>query len=62
MICRTHKAAYPNMLYDQSTTSTENMDHKKGVSVFKRLKILESNHLFGYFSVPGGDCLDWNTF
>ena len=57
MICETHKPAYPDILNDKSMTSTENMEHKKGVSLLKCLKtssVLESKHLFGYISVLSG--------
>ena len=39
MICETHKPAYPKHLNDKIATSTENVEHKMGVSLFKRLKI-----------------------
>ena len=38
-------------------TSTENGEHKKGVSLFKRLKVsslFESKRLFSYISVSDG--------
>ena len=61
MICKTYKPAYQNILNDKSMTSAENVEHKKGVSLFKRLKIslvLESKHLFGYILVPDSKILD----
>ena len=57
MICKKHKPAYPWFSNDKSTTSTEHTEHKKGVSLFKRLTIsslLESSWLFGYISVSDG--------
>ena len=49
-----HKPAYPQISNDKSMTSTENVEHKKGVSLFRCLKIislLESNRMFSYISV-----------
>ena len=46
MICETHTPAYPKILNGKGTMSTENVEHNKGVSLFKR-SVLESKHLFG---------------
>ena len=49
MICETHKPAYPKISNDKSMTSAENVEHKKGVGLFKLLKIsslLGSKQLF----------------
>ena len=57
MICETHKPAYPQILNDKSMMSTENGAHKKGMGLFKCLKIsslLESKRLFSYISVSDG--------
>ena len=57
MTCETHKPACPYISNDKSMTSTENAEHKKGVNLFKRLKInslLESKLLFSYILVSYG--------
>ena len=47
MFCETHKPAYPSISNDKSTTSAENAEHKKGVSLFKRLPVLKNKFFIG---------------
>ena len=56
-----HKPAYPQISNDRSMTSTENAELKKGVGLFKRLKIsslLEANDCLVIFQFQTAKILD----
>ena len=57
MIFETHKPEYSSISIDKNTSSTENVEQKKGLSVFKCLTIslyCKSKQSFCYISVSDG--------
>ena len=59
MIFETHKPAHPSISIDKNTSSTENAEQIKGLSVFKCLCLTvslycKSKRLFCYISVSDG--------